>query len=207
MSGRSGHVLAGAVASLLGFCVLAVVVTGNHFAALDHLARAAVHEPDSPSVLRSTMEGASFLGGRYGQIAVICLGVALCWRDRRRCAFALPIVMAGAGLIQHVAKWAVDRPRPNLDPWGFPSGHVLTVVVLLGFLVWVAGTSRARRRAGLALWAVAVGIVAFSRMYLDAHWLSDVLGGFTVGLAYLLSVVWIMSTTGDRSPSPATVRT
>jgi hypothetical protein len=32
--------------------------------------------------------------------------------------------------------------------------------------------------------------VAYSRMYLDAHWLSDVLGGLTAGLAYLLVAIW-----------------
>jgi hypothetical protein len=37
-----------------------------------------------------------------------------------------------------------------------------------------------------------VGTVAYSRMYLDAHWLSDVLGGLTVGLAYLLVAIWVI---------------
>ena len=38
----------------------------------------------------------------------------------------------------------------------------------------------------------AVGTVAYSRMYLDAHWLSDVVGGFTAGLAYLLLAIWVV---------------
>ena len=113
-------------------------------------------------------------------------------RRRRRWALALPLVMAGAGILQLVAKWAVDRPRPNLDPWGFPSAHVLTVVVLFGYLAYVIGTSKTRRNLGVALWAAIVCTVAFSRMYLDAHWLSDVLGGFAIGLAYLLAAIWVI---------------
>ncbi|MBM3217874.1 MAG: hypothetical protein FJZ38_04200 [Candidatus Rokubacteria bacterium] len=38
----------------------------------------------------------------------------------------------------------------------------------------------------------AVGVVAFSRLYLDRHWLSDVGGGFSVGLAYLLLAIWLI---------------
>jgi membrane-associated phospholipid phosphatase len=35
-----------------------------------------------------------------------------------------------------------------------------------------------------------VGVVAVSRIYLDMHWLSDVIGGFTLGTAYLLIALW-----------------
>jgi fructose-specific phosphotransferase system IIC component len=38
--------------------------------------------------------------------------------------------------------------------------------------------------------AAIVGTVAYSRMYLDAHFLSDILGGFTAGLAYLCTALW-----------------
>ena len=36
-------------------------------------------------------------------------------------------------------------------------------------------------------------------MYLDAHWFSDVLGGFSIGLAYLLAVVWVIGSMPARS--------
>jgi undecaprenyl-diphosphatase len=183
--------LAGALASLLAFLTLTAVVTRHGFDNADHLAREIVHGPSYP-VLHSSMEAASWVGGRPGQIAVVCLGSALLWRRRRRWGLALPVVMAGAGLLQHVAKWAVDRPRPNLDPWGFPSGHVLTVVVLCGFIAYAVATSRARRSVRVGICAAIVGTVAFSRMYLDAHWFSDVLGGLSIGLAYLLAAIWLV---------------
>src|SRR3989442_9386604 len=174
--------LAGALASLVAFLALTAVVTEHRFDGADRLARTLVHRPGY-SLLHSSMEAASFLGSGAGQIPIIVLGCAVLWRRRRRWGLALPVVMAGAGILQLVAKWAVDRPRPNLAPWGFPSGHVLTLVVLAGYVAYVVATSRLRprwRAAGLAFSAAIVCTVAFSRMYLDAHWLSDVLGGLTI---------------------------
>jgi membrane-associated phospholipid phosphatase len=42
----------------------------------------------------------------------------------------------------------------------------------------------------MGICAAVVGTVAYSRMYLDAHFLSDILGGFTAGLAYLGTALW-----------------
>jgi membrane-associated phospholipid phosphatase len=187
-------VLGGGLLFLLGFLVLTGVVTRQGFDGVDLLARSLVHQSHHPG-LQSFMEGASFLGGQPGQVAVVVIGSVMLWPRRRRWALALPLVMAGVGVVQLSAKWAVDRPRPNLDPWGFPSAHVLSLVVLCGFLAYMVCMASTRRRwqhAGVGACAGIVGIVAYSRMYLDAHWLSDVLGGLTAGLAYLLVAIWLI---------------
>ena len=103
--------------------------------------------------------------------------------------------MAGTGALQFLAKWSVDRPRPDLTPWGFPSGHVLSLVVyfgLLAYLGWVSDGSRRRRSAIAAFCAVPVLLVAYSRLYLDRHWLTDLAGGLTVGLTYLLLTLLVV---------------
>jgi membrane-associated phospholipid phosphatase len=147
-------------------------------------------------LVEAGMRTVSMLGTAAVLVPLIGLVSCLAWR---RCsvrhAVAVPVAMGGAGALQLVAKWAVDRPRPNLDDWGFPSGHVLIVVVLLGLachLAAVAGVSRRwRRLAGTTSLAVVVA-VAVSRLYLDVHWLSDVMGGFAIGLAYLLVVIAVL---------------
>jgi membrane-associated phospholipid phosphatase len=193
--------LAGAGAFLAAFVTLVVLVSGDWLVGLNEFSRTLVHHP-GPRLLRSSMEAASFWGGQAGQTAVVLLGSAVLWRRRRGWAVSLPLVTAGAGVLQLVAKWAVDRPRPNLDPWGFPSAHVLSLVVLLGCIAYLLGTSRLRRGwriSGVGGCAAAVCVVGYSRMYLDAHWLSDVLGGLTMGLAYLLAVIWLASGGGVRT--------
>src|SRR5205085_12513707 len=101
----------------------------------------------------------------------------LLWRRQRRWAVALPVLMAGAGALQAIAKWSIHRARPDESPWGFPSGHVLSLVVFFGLMIWLVVTASKRRRrwrlVASALCALTVAVVAFSRLYLDRHWLSD----------------------------------
>src|SRR5439155_16119649 len=102
-----------------------------------------------------------------GLIPLIALGVAILWRPSRRWAVALPFVMAGTGILQLVTKWAIDRPRPNLAAWGFPSGHALSPVVFFGLMTYLLATStvrRSRRSLGYTGCAATVLVVAFSRL-------------------------------------------
>jgi membrane-associated phospholipid phosphatase len=186
--------LATGLVSLLGFLVLTTAVSQRHLDGVDLVARSMIHQSRHPG-LHGFMDGASYLGGQPGQVAIVVIGSVMLLPRRRRWALALPLVMLGVGLVQFLAKWAVDRPRPNLDPWGFPSAHVLSLVVLCGYLAYVACLASPRRRwQGFAVAAGVgiVGTVGYSRMYLDAHWLSDVVGGLTAGLAYLLAAIWLI---------------
>ena len=115
---------------------------------------------------------------------LILIASAVLWRASRRWAVVLPILMAGTGALQLAGKWAADRPRPNAAPWGFPSEHVLSLVVFFGVMAFLLVTlSDAGGGAGLACsWCGAVvGMVAVSRIYLDMHWLSDVMAGSPSG--------------------------
>ena len=201
---RRGLVLlGGGFICLTGFLLLTGFVTRDGLVDTDRLARAFVHQSHHP-FLGPIMEAASFLGGHPGQVAVILFASAMLWSRRRRWALAFPAVMAGAGALQYLAKWTLDRPRPNLDPWGFPSAHVLTLVVLCGYLAFVLAGSTARGRwrvLAVSGCLATVCTVAYSRMYLDMHWLSDVGGGFAVGLAYLPLAIWSVELMGTRSSS------
>ena len=198
--GLSQRFLAVAVVSLSAFLALAQLAADRQFSDLDHRARALVQLARLPS-LDSAMTGVSGLGESYGLIPLIALGVALMWRSSRRWAVALPLLMAGTGALQLVAKWAIDRPRPNLAAWGFPSGHVLSLVVFFGLVAYLFATSSltpSRRRLGYAGCAATVLVVAFSRMYLEAHWVSDLAGGFTLGVGYLLLAIGLVETVARR---------
>jgi membrane-associated phospholipid phosphatase len=199
LSGRERALLVGGGVALAIYLLMAWWA-GQSISALDTLMRDLVHLTRHP-VLNAPVTEISRLGAAEGLIPLILLGSLVLWRQRPGWAIGLPVLMAGTGALQFLAKWSVDRPRPNLAPWGFPSGHMLSLVVFFGlvaYLISMSGTSRPRRRLVVALCPVPVTLVAYSRLYLDAHWLTDLAGGLTVGLAYLLLALLLVEMARTR---------
>jgi undecaprenyl-diphosphatase len=199
---------AGACGLLAAYLILALAAAQQQFLPLDRSVRAWV-QPMRSAWLDMSMEAVSFLGEPAGLIPLILIASAILWRASRHWALLLPVLMAGTGVLQLAGKWAADRPRPNAAPWGFPSGHVLSLAVFFGILAFLLVTLSGRHRrwrvsACLACGA-AVGLVAASRIYLDMHWLSDVIGGFALGTAYLLIAIGAAQALARRAAADPTV--
>jgi len=139
--------LSGALASLAGYVALAVLAAHQQFFAIDYGTRTWIRivREETPYLPMALL---TELGGPFGILLLIALGSAvLLWRRQRRWALALPALMAGAGALQAIAKWSIHRARPDESPWGFPSGHVLSLVVFFGLMIWLVATASKRRRA------------------------------------------------------------
>ena len=207
LTGQAAALLGAAGVLLTVYLFLAIDAAHHQLLPLDREVRDWV-QPMRSGALDLPMEIVSFLGEPTGLVPLILIGSAALWRASRRWALLLPSLMAGTGALQLLGKWAADRPRPNAASWGFPSGHVLSLVVFFGVVAFVLVTLSERRRRWRALactsCGAAVGLVAVSRIYLDAHWLSDVIGGFTLGAAYLLIAIWASQRTfAPRAVAPA----
>ncbi|HWO90862.1 MAG TPA: phosphatase PAP2 family protein, partial [Methylomirabilota bacterium] len=139
--------------------------------------------------LESLMRALSNVGSGY---ALVPLGVGmfvLLRRHGHRAARFVPAMVVGAYVVFALTKWVVARPRPRLSAYGFPSGHTFGAVVFFGGLIyflWTIELRRIWRWTGTVFLVLLILGVAASRLYLRAHWLSDVLGGFAGGTAYLL---------------------
>lgn len=98
-----------------------------------------------------------------------------------------------ASPINSAAKALVDRPRPPADlvlvrdfpsNSSFPSGHADTAIVFYGLLFYFVTMfvpQPALRLAGQAACLLVIGLTGLERVYVGAHWPSDVLGGFYLG--------------------------
>jgi undecaprenyl-diphosphatase len=106
-------------------------------------------------------------------------------------------------------KSAVDRPRPGAAMTrttmaSYPSGHALAAATTApGIVIALIPPGRTRQRL-LAVAIPLAGATALSRTFLNAHWLSDVVGGFALGTGYALAVPAVVELLGSaRQHSPA----
>jgi len=129
-------------------------------------------------------------------LGLIFAGIAW-WRGSKkwtRIFLSMLIALAIAGIAGHLIKRTIPRARPSVKSelhWGgprfstkyhaFPSGHVAASTAFFGVLIF------ARRRIGLACLAIPV-LIGFSRMYLGAHYLSDVVCAAVLGFLCALLV-------------------
>ncbi|MDB5956506.1 bifunctional DedA family/phosphatase PAP2 family protein [Ramlibacter sp.] len=111
-----------------------------------------------------------------------------CWRSAR---YWIACAAFGELLVQ-VLKHTLGRARPlalygGNERFSFPSGHATVSVVVLGFLAFLLarGQPVRWRQVIAAIVAIYVALVGFSRLYLGAHWFSDVMAGLSVGLAWV----------------------
>lgn len=192
MGRRRWHLLIGV---LIAYALLTVaVVVGSPLDALDHRAAAmdlAQRWPDvKPWILRYVMIGQRAPSAAAAGALVIYLSI------RRRTA--QPVVMLAVGLaLLNVSVGAVKvstgrlgpllttHPRAVFDGGDiFPSGHTSNAVVVFGVLAMLTAPTYRRLVTAVAVFvAVTVGL---STIFLDTHWVTDVLGGWLAGSLILL---------------------
>lgn len=139
----------------------------------------------------------------------LALGAVLLYRRQRWRVVALVLATGVGSALMWGLKWIFGRDRPAEQLAGslghsFPSGHAFGAVVFYGFLiylVWRTVRSDAARLALTFALVLVIVTVGLSRIVLRVHWVSDVAGGFTVGLAWLVcSLVLTRALRAYRSP-------
>jgi undecaprenyl-diphosphatase len=148
--------------------------------------------------MRNFMRYVSLFGDWPSHIALglLFLGIAWICESKKwvRIFLAMVVAMSIAGVTGHVIKRTIPRPRPSVKTeihWGgsrfsskyhsFPSGHVGASTAFFCTLFL------ANRRIGLACLSIPI-LIAFSRMYIGAHYLSDVVCAAILGVLCALLV-------------------
>ena len=143
--------------------------------------------------LDAVMVAITELGGVWVTLPLVLAVAGGLWATGRRAAAAYWIgAQLASRLSVVVLKATLGRDRPidlyhGWEAYSFPSGHATTAMVTYGLLWVLLGQGRGwlARCALLAGAAMLIGLIGASRLYLGVHWLSDVIAGFALGLAWV----------------------
>lgn len=147
----------------------------------------------------------TFLGNGLTALVIVILMATYCYLfGKRKTPAVLIFSTIGGFILSYILKILIVRPRPDpllvhqvgtfLKADSFPSGHVLGAVSLYGFLLYIAYT---QLKSGFFRYLVVdtcilvIILMGLSRIYLGAHWFSDVLGAYLIGLVWLSFMVFL----------------
>ena len=167
-----------------------------------HTAAEVREDPLGPVAL-APAHALDWLGSPLVAVPIAAVVAALTWRALGPRYALLAIGMLGASVITAVIKAIAERPRPiaglHLDP-SFPSGHTTVAAAVLGFATLLA--VQQRRLVLAVLLAAVVAAMGPSRVLLGVHWLSDVLAGYAIGFAWLITMLLVGLPWARRSAEP-----
>ena len=142
--------------------------------------------------------GVTWLGNHDTITALVVLvSVVLVAARRPMLAFRVAFASGAGGLVSYGLKRLFARPRPldsvvEATGYSLPSGHAFAATVFYGmmaFLVWRLVRAPGVRWTATAAAVVVIGAVGLSRVYLNVHFLTDVVAGWASGTAWVVSVL------------------
>lgn len=192
-----------ALISLWAFAEIADEVIEKETAALDWAVQGAIYGWRNPS-LTGIMSDVSFLGSKEFLFAVSIIVIAVfCVKNKRQAAITYAAILLLSAGLNNLIKFAVHRDRPDNLPleettfFSFPSGHSMNSLVFYGLLAYFAYHYTRNKKLGIAAYLAAAFMViaiGISRIYLGAHYPTDVLAGFVAGICVLSAAIAIDKT-------------
>lgn len=151
--------------------------------------------PFKNATITSVMKTITFLGSRYFLFPAYVVLVLFYWKTNRRYSLSIAALGFLSTGVMLLLKYLFGRVRPN-DPlvmkvvgFSFPSGHSFSSFIFFGILAFTIANTTIHNLYkwifGLLFFTLAL-LVAFSRVYLQVHYASDVIGGF------LLAIIWVV---------------
>jgi undecaprenyl-diphosphatase len=187
---KNSKLIYGFVSALIFLMILILVVIGS---------------PGIDSVVSSwavSVQGSSFdqffiFLGHYSQAILIGLSLVVLFllyiKRKKKESLILVISLASGYILEQIIKLIVQRPRPLIQlvaetSYGFPSGHSIFATILFFMVIYFYKEkikSRFFKIFFISLNVLLILLVGFSRIYINVHWLTDIIGGFALGFAIL----------------------
>lgn len=192
------HLTVGVIVILLaGWCFteLADEIAEGDLARLDEGAVAFVQSYANPAVTHAARV-ISFLGSvAFLTVASIVAALVFAWKRWTDAILGLALTMLGGSALNVLLKQLFQRERPvletpiaNLTSFAFPSGHTMGATLFYMFIAAVVAYAMKSRRVRVLAFASALTLIAMigmTRIYLGAHFVTDVVGAIVAGTAWL----------------------
>lgn len=147
----------------------------------------------SPAFVKYLMIAGFYVGKDVILVIDVLLSLYLLYKRYWRELTMVTVGGVGELLIFHFLSTFIARPRPPTQIWiivnipGFPSGHAISVVVCYGLLAYLLAPKMPSLFWKIVVSAAAlliIGFVGFSRVFTGGHYLTDILAGYAIGIAW-----------------------
>lgn len=133
-------------------------------------------------------------------LIALAIGVAtaLLYKKEKDKALFIAFTIGGGAFVGYAMKYLFHRLRPEnglieATNYSFPSGHAMTATIFFMLTLYIFGKeikNRVRKFVFIAANVSLLLLAGLSRLYLNVHWLSDVVAGFMLGLAWLFFAIY-----------------
>lgn len=189
------------IVSVFSFAFLAKGVVEGKERNIDNGIFSFFDEFSTPSLVH-TMRIISFFGSVYFLIpAYVILVAYFMFRKKYRNAVDIAIIAITSNALMFVLKALFHRQRPNLPiikgiyTYSFPSGHALSSFILFSILIFIIRNGKWEKKYKLTatilllLFSIIIGI---SRIILRAHFPTDVIASFCLGIVWVIVALWLL---------------
>jgi membrane-associated phospholipid phosphatase len=146
-----------------------------------------------PSYVKTIMDTGFYVGDQGIIALAILLGIYFIYKRFWQELVMMTVGFAGSTLLFLLLSNLIARPRPPTQIWiiekipGFPSGHAIAVIVFYGLMAYLLASKVSSVFWKVVVVAAAIFImifVGFTRIFTGGHYLTDVLAGYAVGIAW-----------------------
>ena len=181
---------------IICFLINTFLVITNKTATVDIYFHNILYKDNMPYI-ESFMKFITFFGSSIFMIFLVILLMLIFIKNKRIKGFDIAGVMIISTLLNNAIKLIIKRPRPEYitvveKSFSYPSGHTMastSLYLLLSYFIYKSNLDKKYKILLISFLIILTLLIIISRIYLGAHYFSDVFGGFLLSLIILLCYV------------------